>query len=72
MLPLQRSPPPPPPYAFQGPPSAPSGKCPHWMPPPALRLQPWMPLTPLSELWLVEDLEPQLVLRTMCVAEQFG
>jgi len=60
------------PYAFPGPPSAPSGNDPHWMHAPALRRQPWVPLPPLSELWLLEDLEPQLVLRVMSLAEQFG
>ena len=38
-----------------------------------MRRQLWVPLPPLSELWLVEDLEPQLVLlRFRCLAEQFG
>ena len=60
------------PYAFPGPPSAPSGNDPHWMHAPALRRRPWVPLPPLSKLWLVEDLEPQLVLRIMSLAEQFG
>jgi hypothetical protein len=59
-------------YGFPGPPSAPSGNDPHWMHAPALRRQPWVPLPPLSELWLVEDLEPQLVPRIMSLPEQFG
>lgn len=60
------------PYAFPGPPSAPSGNDPHWMQAPALSRRPWLPLPQLNELWQVEDLEPHLVLRIMCLAEQFG
>jgi hypothetical protein len=60
------------PYAFPGPPSAPSGNDPHWMHAPALRRQPLVPLPRLRELWLVEGLDPQLVLSTMSLAEQFG
>lgn len=60
------------PYACVGPPAAPSGNDPHWMEQPALRRQPAAAFPPLSELWRIEGLEPQLVLRTLLLAEQFG